>query len=172
LSENSKRLLNITLHLNLFKAYKELLIYISISYLRILKYKNIYFMTTQKATKKVLFILAIALTALIYSCKNENKEAENNTSVENSVNDKATNTDAETNENVTLNPAHGQPNHRCDIPVGAPLNSPKTTPIIESTSSPVLMNTNSTSTNTAALNPAHGQPNHRCDIPVGAPLNQ
>ena len=25
---------------------------------------------------------------------------------------------------VMLNPAHGQPNHRCDIPVGAPLNSP------------------------------------------------
>ncbi len=24
-----------------------------------------------------------------------------------------------------MNPAHGQPNHRCDIAVGAPLNSPK-----------------------------------------------
>jgi len=31
-----------------------------------------------------------------------------------------------------LNPPHGQPNHRCDIPVGAPLNSPpgaNTTPM-------------------------------------------
>jgi hypothetical protein len=25
------------------------------------------------------------------------------------------------------NPAHGQPSHRCDIPVGAPLNSPPAT---------------------------------------------
>lgn len=28
------------------------------------------------------------------------------------------------NKDVALNPPHGQPNHRCDIPVGAPLNSP------------------------------------------------
>ena len=27
---------------------------------------------------------------------------------------------------VMLNPPHGEPNHRCDIPVGAPLNSPPT----------------------------------------------
>jgi hypothetical protein len=32
------------------------------------------------------------------------------------------------NEEVMLNPPHGEPFHRCDIPVGAPLNSsPKTT---------------------------------------------
>ena len=29
---------------------------------------------------------------------------------------------------VAMNPAHGQPNHRCDIPVGAPLNSPPSQP--------------------------------------------
>ncbi len=28
------------------------------------------------------------------------------------------------NAEVMLNPAHGEPFHRCDIPVGAPLNSP------------------------------------------------
>lgn len=27
-----------------------------------------------------------------------------------------------------INPPHGQPNHRCDIPVGAPLNSPLAKP--------------------------------------------
>ena len=27
-----------------------------------------------------------------------------------------------------MNPPHGQPNHRCDIPVGAPLNSPAVKP--------------------------------------------
>lgn len=57
-----------------------------------------------------------------------------------------------------LNPAHGQPGHRCDIAVGDPLNAAPAT----------------TSVNTAApakkLNPAHGEPGHRCDIAVGAPL--
>lgn len=28
------------------------------------------------------------------------------------------------NSAIKLNPPHGEPNHRCDIPVGAPLNSP------------------------------------------------
>jgi hypothetical protein len=58
-----------------------------------------------------------------------------------------------------LNPAHGQPGHRCDIAVGAPLNSaPATTSV-------------NTAAGTQKLNPAHGQPGHRCDIAVGAPLN-
>lgn len=57
---------------------------------------------------------------------------------------------------VMLNPPHGEPNHRCDIPVGAPLNTETNTEKEE----PEVM-----------LNPPHGEPNHRCDIPVGAPLN-
>ena len=62
-----------------------------------------------------------------------------------------------------MNPQHGQPGHRCDIAVGAPLNSP--------------VKSNSTQTNTTAttkvapgMNPQHGQPGHRCDIAVGSPL--
>ncbi len=51
---------------------------------------------------------------------------------------------------VTINPPHGQPGHRCDIPVGDPL------PAVAS--------------NDVKLNPPHGQPGHRCDIPVGSPL--
>ncbi|MDG3581548.1 MULTISPECIES: hypothetical protein [Galbibacter] len=54
-----------------------------------------------------------------------------------------------------LNPAHGQPGHRCDIAVGAPLTSPQ---------GGAMLNTSAT------LNPAHGQPGHRCDVAVGAPL--
>lgn len=85
-----------------------------------------------------------------------------------------------------LNPAHGQPGHRCDISVGAPLNSPPgkvTTPTVNTTSapanlSPSIVNTSpqivptpSTQTVAAGMNPAHGQPGHRCDIAVGSPLN-
>lgn len=55
------------------------------------------------------------------------------------------------NQTAQLNPPHGQPGHRCDIPVGDPL--PTTS-----------------ANNSVKINPAHGQPGHRCDIPVGDPL--
>ena len=71
-----------------------------------------------------------------------------------------------------LNPAHGQPGHRCDIAVGAPLDSKPgqstiQTPSTEKTITPL----NTPSATGKALNPAHGQPGHRCDIAVGAPLD-
>ena len=67
-----------------------------------------------------------------------------------------------------MNPAHGQPGHRCDIPVGAPLNSPPG----KQTAAPVAQTVTPAKTVTApGMNPAHGQPGHRCDIAVGAPLN-
>jgi hypothetical protein len=83
-----------------------------------------------------------------------------------------------------MNPAHGEPGHRCDIAVGAPLSTPPT----GKTAMPVQMTQNpSTQTMTATpvqakpasapassgntkLNPAHGQPGHDCKVPVGAPL--
>lgn len=79
-----------------------------------------------------------------------------------------------------MNPPHGQPGHRCDIAVGAPLNSPKATapaahnvpktanlePVTSKTtlSQPVATET------APGMNPPHGQPGHRCEIAVGAPL--
>jgi hypothetical protein len=74
-----------------------------------------------------------------------------------------------------MNPSHGQPGHRCDIPVGAPLNSPiatgKTTvPQVVSNTSVTVPSATAIST-PKGMNPPHGQPGHRCDIPVGAPLN-
>lgn len=72
---------------------------------------------------------------------------------------------------VALNPEHGQPGHRCEIPVGAPLNS---TPASGSPS--VTINPSASSpaapapATTARLNPAHGEPGHDCAIPVGSPL--
>ncbi|AZA91902.1 Uncharacterised protein [Chryseobacterium nakagawai] len=88
-----------------------------------------------------------------------------------------------------MNPAHGQPGHRCDIPVGQPLNSqPAAAPasqnisvgannaiqIDPSSASPakITMNSNAKPGKTApGMNPPHGQPGHRCDIPVGQPLS-
>lgn len=88
-----------------------------------------------------------------------------------------------------MNPPHGQPNHRCDIAVGAPLNSPKgamppaptasqtTTPAPvqqpaqqgKSTITPVDMASGTVATK-PGMNPPHGQPGHLCEIAVGAPL--
>lgn len=88
-----------------------------------------------------------------------------------------------------MNPAHGQPGHRCDIPVGQPLNSqPAATPasqnvtigtnnavqIDPSTTSPakIAINNSAQPVKTApGMNPPHGHPGHRCDIPVGQPLS-
>lgn len=90
-----------------------------------------------------------------------------------------------------MNPPHGQPNHRCDIAVGAPLNSPpgKTAPaqpamtinpaqmkqqgtrMTPATSTPALLNPGQAVATAPGMNPPHGQAGHRCDIAVGAPLN-
>lgn len=76
-----------------------------------------------------------------------------------------------------MNPAHGQPGHRCDIAVGAPLNSAPTKPaVMTTTASPTVTPTaqpaSTAKTVTApGMNPPHGEPGHRCDIAVGAPLN-
>jgi len=80
--------------------------------------------------------------------------------------------------NIALNPAHGQPGHRCDISVGAPLNSaPVATPSNQTmpqkaipAAAPTLNTTPANGVSASGLNPAHGQPGHRCDIAVGAPL--
>lgn len=81
-------------------------------------------------------------------------------------------------KNQKLNPAHGQPNHRCDIAVGAPLNSKPTQAAVTKTENPKVTVTQPTTTTQVPilnekgqrLNPAHGQPGHKCEVAVGAPL--
>jgi hypothetical protein len=107
-----------------------------------------------------------------------------------------TNQPAAVNASTTppeMNPPHGQPFHRCDIPVGSPLksaapakpasvqNAPQIrrtgmAPTLENAArlnNPQANNTNSPTVANATkpkLNPPHGQPFHRCDIAVGSPL--
>jgi hypothetical protein len=88
-----------------------------------------------------------------------------------------------------MNPPHGQPGHRCDIAVGAPLNSApaqpqNATPAATNNQGGFLGSGNAENTTPAATppaqttapgmqgkpNPAHGEPGHRCDIQVGQPL--
>jgi hypothetical protein len=78
---------------------------------------------------------------------------------------------------AALNPPHGQPGHRCDIAVGAPLNSAPAKLTAPSVSTPVNLSANqpvqpvATTKVAPGMNPPHGQPGHRCDIAVGAPLD-
>lgn len=71
------------------------------------------------------------------------------------------------------NPAHGQPGHLCDLPVGAALNTPaasSSTPAVAATPPQIVQNTVVQANATPQNNPPHGQPGHRCDIAVGASL--
>ncbi|HEV7333285.1 MAG TPA: hypothetical protein VGN63_19780 [Flavisolibacter sp.] len=91
-----------------------------------------------------------------------------------------TQTPAGNTATAALNPAHGAPGHRCDIPVGAPLNSPAGSAAAPVTSnpSPIQLQTppppppiiTQPINSNVRLNPAHGQPGHDCSIPVGQPL--
>jgi hypothetical protein len=69
-----------------------------------------------------------------------------------------------------LNPEHGKPGHRCDIGVGAPLNSKPTIPAAPQ-NQPVAVSGKKTVT-APGMNPPHGEPGHRCDIAVGSSLKQ
>lgn len=139
--------------------------------------------------------LLLVAVLILNSCKNEESPKENKptavipfTEVGNQMRNKAATKNAIlANQTVStngadttkegMNPAHGQAGHRCDIPVGAPLNSPAVPakPNSKITTSPQMTVTPSTTTATATptpegMNPPHGQTGHRCDIAVGAAL--
>ena len=78
------------------------------------------------------------------------------------------------------NPAHGEPGHRCEIPVGASLS---TAPAPGAAPAPAMQQPAITTTipggatvgstgtaTTPGMNPPHGQPGHDCAVPVGSPL--
>ncbi|PWB22076.1 hypothetical protein [Flavobacterium sp. HTF] len=147
-----------------------------------------------------IFVSSLIISSLVFvSCKKELEPQENTptselvklglmkdtTKVNSVVQTPVANQNTVMNTTGGINPAHGQPGHRCDIAVGAPLNSAPTQQAQQTTVQPaqtVQVNPNQqkmvTTTTVAApvkvgkgMNPSHGQPGHRCDIPVGSPLN-
>ena len=101
---------------------------------------------------------------LFTSCKDEEKSSEATTVTPNvNSTNPGNNSTAEAPE---LNPKHGEPFHRCDIPVGAPLSQAASTQQSTSTQSPVRLKSS-----TPKINPPHGEPGHSCSVPVGAPLD-
>ncbi|MBZ4036375.1 hypothetical protein K6T82_16510 [Flavobacterium sp. 17A] len=138
-------------------------------------------------------LLSIAITSLVFiSCKKELEPQESTATSElvrlglakdttktaaPVVQNPTTNPNTVLGDTKGLNPAHGQPGHRCDIAVGAPLNSAptqqgQTVQVNQGQQQQVVTTTTTTPVKTAkGMNPPHGQPGHRCDIAVGAPLN-
>ena len=129
-------------------------------------------------TNNIILGLLVSLSILLISCKKETTAQENSPKTETTSTDTIQPTKTEENKAVALNPPHGQPNHRCDIAVGAPLNTlPTPSSLLKPTQQTPTTTTNSvqstTNNNTGikpATNPAHGQPYHRCDLKVGDPL--
>ena len=81
---------------------------------------------------------------------------------------------SDSNNAVALNPKHGEPGHRCDIPEGAPLNTAPASPAggqpAGNVSPVVSQPTNVETGSSVRINPPHGQPGHDCAVEVGKPL--
>lgn len=137
-------------------------------------------MTFPKFKIKSILALIFISTALLTSCKDNAQvtEVETNIPQEATLEQKKqalenvvpTSNTGSSNSNVAMNPAHGQPGHRCDIPVGAPLNGGGGANAMPAKMDMNKTNTAPTTTSGKGINPAHGQPGHRCDIQVGDPL--
>jgi hypothetical protein len=137
------------------------------------KIKTIMFLRNKKIT---LATAVFAVAMLFTACKEDKKENTPAADTDAAAETMKTSTPADTSGDIAVNPPHGQPGHRCEIPVGAPLDTPARTEsnTIQTqtkgnTTSPVIKSSNSGDSN-AKVNPPHGQPGHRCEIPVGAPL--
>jgi len=137
-------------------------------------------------TMQRIILIALFFGLTLAACKNEAapETSEQAPSTETMTPDPSAFTPAPEATTVSNpNPPHGQPGHRCDIPVGASLDSAP--PKEQGASSPVFQNKPATTTTSPVTtqpsgttqqvapgtNPPHGQPGHRCDIPVGAPLD-
>lgn len=118
-----------------------------------------------KSIKKLSIIGLGILSVFIYSCKEDGKKAETEEPA-------ATESAEEMKENMAkssdlkYNPAHGEEGHRCDLPVGAPLEKASASTNQEMTTSPVRIKSA-----TPKINPPHGEPGHDCSVPVGAKLD-
>ena len=119
-----------------------------------------------KSIYKITLITFSFLSLSLISCndKEEKKEQTEETATTDSAQDMKT--EMAKSGDTKYNPAHGVEGHRCDLPVGAPLNTAAASTPKQMTSSPVRMQSA-----TPQINPPHGEPGHDCSVAVGAALN-
>ncbi|WP_026933042.1 hypothetical protein [Christiangramia echinicola] len=113
-------------------------------------------------------IMICLLSVLIYSCKDEEKNEQKEEAVTETSSSEKMKEEMAKSSDTKYNPAHGEEGHRCDLPVGAPLDQATTssTNNTDMTTSPVRLQSA-----TPKINPAHGEPGHDCSVPVGSELN-
>jgi hypothetical protein len=113
-------------------------------------------------------IIAICfLSVLVFSCKDEEKttDKEEVATETNTAEDMKAN--MAKSSDTKYNPEHGVEGHRCDLPVGAPLDQANaSTTTTNMNGSPVRLQGA-----TPKINPPHGEPGHDCSVAVGAELN-
>ncbi|SKB49673.1 hypothetical protein SAMN05660776_1409 [Salegentibacter holothuriorum] len=115
--------------------------------------------------KILLGIAVVSLTAFT-SCKDAEEKTSEETQT--TTNTQMTGNTPGNGEIPDVNPPHGEPGHRCDMPVGASLTGANSTSNTqqEMTSSPIRVKGDK-----PTKNPPHGEPYHDCSIPVGGELN-
>ncbi|MCG9971143.1 hypothetical protein [Christiangramia crocea] len=117
-------------------------------------------------TFKKLSITALAiLSVFIYSCKDEEKKSADAEETTTTASAEEMKKEMSKSTDLKYNPAHGEDGHRCDLPVGAPLDQASASTTQDMSSSPVRLKSA-----TPKVNPPHGEPGHDCSIPVGAAL--
>lgn len=119
----------------------------------------------KKLKFSAIFLLLLG-TSLSFSCKDSQQEPKKEEAVSQSSSSEEMKEEMTKTSKTKFNPAHGVEGHRCDIPVGAPLEQAKASAQTEMTSSPVRLKSA-----TPAINPPHGEPGHDCSVPVGGKLN-
>jgi len=119
-----------------------------------------------KKLNKIYVIFLCLLSGLIISCKDEDKTTEPQEVVTEQSSTTEMKDDMAKSSDTKYNPAHGIEGHRCDLPVGAPLEKAEASTNQEMTSSPLRLKSAA-----PKINPAHGEPGHDCSVPVGGELN-
>lgn len=120
-----------------------------------------------KRLNKISIILLCLISGLVFSCKDEEKTAEKEEVIAEKPSSEEMKDGMSKSADTEYNPAHGVEGHRCDLPVGAPLdkanvsNTPQ-----QMNGSPVRLQST-----TPKINPPHGEPGHDCSVPVGGELN-
>ena len=114
---------------------------------------------------RLAFTILIFASFIMYSCKDEEKSTENEEATAQTTSSEEMKQSMSKSSDVKYNPAHGEEGHRCDLPVGAPLESANASTTEKMTTSPVRH-----TSATPKINPPHGEPGHDCSVPVGAKL--
>lgn len=141
-----------------------------------------YIMIVRKYSLIILLVVALAACSNNSSADKE-LSSQSSSSVSDTLKDTSTSTvpgintqnqNSPTIVTGNLNPEHGKPGHRCDLAVGAPLNSKPQAVTQQTQPSPITTSpvTPQKPTTAPGMNPEHGKPGHRCDIEVGTPLSQ